>query len=168
MIKELDKINVAAKAWRVLPLSIVLLLTLLGLYSVYQAIQWLHHRRVFGKIQPLKSMLGESPYPSFWVRLFRWTRNILYLVVTCQCGLLCHKLRVFCLPPTRTPAPEPPEVPEELPEFEMAELSEDDTPAEPESAAEPMVAGIHEAEEPNAGESFEYQEHEAEDYEVDW
>ena len=147
-------------------------LCVIGLYFDYRWVQWYKHRRVFGKIEPLKSMLGETPYPIFWARLWRWLRQICYLLVTCQCGILLHKLRVFCLPKSRPPAPAPPEQPEELEPYEPPDKSSSE---EEEEHATQEVA-VKEAEvEVKAGNyevvaqpAFEHQEHEAAEYEADF
>jgi hypothetical protein len=157
--REWHEVNVSAKAWMLLPLSLTIALVLVSLYGAYRFRDWLEHRRVFGKVAPLKSMLGERPYPACGRRFAGWLWKVLQMVGRCQCRTILASLRQFCLPAQRAPPPPPPEVPEELEPYVPQPKTPEDTEEEFEEAGH-----YDDAPPPNAGPAFEHQEHEAAAY----
>lgn len=155
--QELHEINVAAKAWRLLPFSVCVALSLCCLYGGYRIQSCWNERRSFGKIKPLKSMLGERLRPNMWVRLGRWIWGIVILICRCQCQQLMLRMRVFCFPPPRAPPPLPPGEPPAAEPYE-------ERPKTPERDFKETVT--HEIQAPDAEPAFKFQEHEAEDYEA--
>ena len=128
LVDEMHAVNVAAKAWRVVPLVLVIGLGACVWYIIYRIQAYLAWNRIFAQVNPLAGEYEFPPTPT-WLRFLRWLWAILLLIARGDWREILHRLRVCCCPARRA-RPKPPPVFDEVEvmtiEREEEESSEDE------------------------------------------
>lgn len=128
LVQEMRDVNIAAKAYRIVPLVCVFGGTALVFFAIHKIQAWWEWNRVFKTIAPLRGQYEHPPMPN-WVRFYLWLLGILKLIAEGNWRELLRKLRVCCCPAGRA-RPKPPPV------FEVMEIPTRAAETETESDSE--------------------------------
>ena len=94
LVDEMHAVNVAAKAWRVVPLVLVIGLGACVWYIIYRIQAYLAWNRIFAQVNPLAGDYEFPPTPT-WLRFLRWLWAILLLIARGDWREILHRLRVL-------------------------------------------------------------------------
>ena len=162
LVDDMHQVNVAAKAWRVLPLTCAFGFTALISYAIYRIQAQLAWNRVFKTIAPLRGTYEHPEMPG-WLKFLLWLWAIILLIASGNWREWLRRLRVCCCPAGR-------KRPKAPPVFEVAEIPSREAETESDSSEEDMLFDEKYSEEEQAfdGGGFEDDAPEAAEYNADF